>query len=111
MSGSRSYHIEERDGAVYIDVHAVPGSRREGVVGVHGGALKVAVRAKAEKGRANAALVDVISRVAGASASAVEIVSGRSSRRKRVRIEGATAAAVRARVEAALGEAALGEAG
>ena len=104
MSGCPTYNIEERNGAVYIDVHAVPGSKREGVIGVHGDALKVAVRARPEKGKANAALVALLARVAGAKRSAVEVVSGHSSRRKRVRIEGATAAELRARIDAALDE-------
>jgi uncharacterized protein (TIGR00251 family) len=103
LSGSLACQIEERDGAVYIDVHVVPGSKREGVVGIHGGALKIAVRARPQKGKANAALIEVISRVAGVKRSAVEVVSGHSSRRKRVRIDGATAHEVSARVEAALG--------
>ncbi len=91
-----------------MDIHVVPGSKREGVVGVHGGALKVAVRARPEKGKANAALIEVISRVAGVKRSAVEVVSGHSSRRKRVRIYGVTAHEVFARVEAALGGASGG---
>ena len=104
MSGG-AYRIEGRDGAVFIDIHAVPGSKREGVVGVHGGALKVAVRARAEKGKANAALVEVVSRVAGVGRSDVEVVAGHSSRRKRVVVRGVTVAELRARVESALGEA------
>lgn len=102
MSGSPAFNIQERDGAVFVDVHAVPASKREGVVGVHGDALKVAVRARPEKGKANAALVEVMSRVAGVRRSGVEIVSGHSSRRKRVRIEGVSAADFRARVDVAL---------
>ena len=98
-----AYGIVERDGAVFIDVHAVPGSRNKGVVGVHGDALKVAVHARAREGKANAALVEALARVAGVRRSAVDVVSGHASRRKRVRIEGVTAAEVRARVKAALG--------
>ncbi len=103
MSRASTYNIKERDGAVYIDVHAVPGSKREGVIGVHGDALKVAVRARPEKGKANAALLAVLARVAGVRRSGVEVISGHSSRRKRVRIEGVTADEVRTRIEAALG--------
>ncbi|MHC4252465.1 MAG: DUF167 domain-containing protein [Planctomycetota bacterium] len=95
---AESYRVDERGGAVVVDVHAVPGSKRGRIAGVHGGALKVHVPAPAEKGRANAALVELMAGAAGVARSAVEIVSGRSSRRKRVRIEGVTAAALRARI-------------
>lgn len=91
-------HLDEREGAVVFTVHAVPGSKREGVLGMHGDALKVAVRAKAEKGRANAALVKVLAKACGLPRSAVEVVAGHTSRRKRVRIEGVTAAGLRARL-------------
>lgn len=94
--------FRERDGAVLLDVHAVPGSKREGIAGVHGGALKVRVRAAPEKGKANAALVKVIAKAAGVKHSAVEVVSGHASRRKRVRIAGLTAKDLRARLEAML---------
>ena len=94
--------LDERDGAVFLHVHAVPGSRREGVLGIRmfpeGGALRVAVRARAERGKANAALVKVMAKAAGVAPSSVEIVSGGTSRRKRVKIEGVTAADLRARI-------------
>ncbi len=102
MSGPGELRLAERDGAVFLDLHAVPGSRREGVAGVHGGALKVTVRAPAEKGRANAALVRVIAGALGVAPSGVEVVSGHTSRRKRVRVEGVTAADLRARLVSAL---------
>ena len=102
MSGAPAYRIEGRDGAVFVNIHVVPGSKREGVVGVHGDALKVAVRARPEKGKANASLVEVFSRVVDVRRSAVEIVSGHSSRRKRVKIDGPASDEVRARIDAAL---------
>lgn len=105
MSAPSACRIAERDGVVFLNVHVVPGSKREGVIGVHGDALKVAVRARPQKGKANAALLAVLVDVVGARRSAVEVVAGHASRRKRVRIEGATAAGVRARVEAALARA------
>ena len=61
-------------------------ARRETVVGEHGGALKVAVRAPAEAGRANRAVVDLLARTFEVPTSAVEIISGLTSRTKRVRI-------------------------
>lgn len=102
MSGEGEFGVDESDGRVLLDVHAVPGSKREGVAGVHGGALKVMVRAAAEKGKANAALVKVIARAAGVAPSSVAVVSGRTSRRKRVRVAGVSAADLVARIQIAL---------
>ncbi len=103
MSGPGELRLAEREGAVFMEVHAVPRSKREGIVGTHGGALKVTVRAPAEKGKANAALVKVIAGALGVAPSSVEVVSGHTSRRKRVRVEGVTAADLRARLVSALG--------
>ena len=101
MSGEDEIGIDDSDGRVLLYVHAVPGSKREGVAGVHGGALKVMVRAAAEKGKANAALVKVIAGALRVAPSSVEVVSGHTSRRKRVRVEGVTAADLRARLRTA----------
>jgi hypothetical protein len=92
--------LDERDGAVYLDVRVAPGSRREGILGTSEGALRVAVRAAPERGKANRALVGVLARAAGVRSSAVEIVSGRASRRKRVRIPGLAASELRERIGA-----------
>ena len=84
-----------RDGDAWIlPVYVQPGARRERVVGVHGDAIKVAVSAPPEKGRANTALRALLARELGVRPSAVAIVSGRTGRRKEVRIEGLSADAV-----------------
>ena len=76
------------DGSVVLRVHARPGAQRTGVVGLHGGALKVKVAAPAEGGRANAALVRFVAADLGLRREDVELVSGATSRRKRLRITG-----------------------
>lgn len=95
--------MREEEGAVTFEVHAVAGAHREGVVDVHGGAVRIAVRAAPEKGRANEAVREVLARFAGVRKSAVAFVSGETSRTKRVRIEGVTAEMIRRRLLAAMG--------
>ena len=56
----------------------------------------VAVTAPPVDGEANRAVVDALSRAVGVARSQVEIVRGDGSRRKTVRIRGATRAAVEA---------------
>ena len=74
-----------------------PGARRTAIVGVHGGALKVAVNAPPEKGKANDALLALLADALGLPAHGVSLVSGAASPNKVVVVELA-AEAVRARL-------------
>jgi len=85
--------------ACIIDVHLQPGAKREGVIGRHGDAWKIAVRARAKEGEANEALCRLLAELFGLARRDVEIVSGHRQRRKRVRLQ-ADAEAVRMRLEA-----------
>ncbi len=69
-------------------IHVTPRSRRPGVGGRHGDALRVAVSAPALAGRANAACVEALARAFGVSRSRVEVDPGSRHRRKRVHIQG-----------------------
>jgi uncharacterized protein (TIGR00251 family) len=87
------------DDAVEIAVHAQAGAGRTHVVGRHGDALKVRVAAPPEQGRANDALVKLLAESFGVAPSAVELVSGQSSRQKRFRVSGVDTAAMAQRVD------------
>lgn len=69
-----------------MDVFVQPRAVREGVVGTHGDALKLKVRAPARDGRANAAVRDMLARILDIPTSRIELTSGHSSRNKRFRI-------------------------
>lgn len=73
---------------LYIRVHVAPGARREGVFGVHGKALKVAVRAAAQKGKANQAVEGLLASILCLPASQVRVVSGHHGRNKKVFVPG-----------------------
>lgn len=83
-----SYQVDAR-GDVLISLHVQPGAAHSGIVGLHGDALKVKVAAAPERGRANAAVARLLAGELGVRPSDVEVVSGHSSRRKRVRVRGA----------------------
>ena len=53
-----------------------PGARRNGIMGIHAGALKVAVTQAAEKGKANQAVADVLCDALGLRPSQIELRSG-----------------------------------
>jgi uncharacterized protein (TIGR00251 family) len=73
---------EHADGCV-LPVRAQPGARKSGVVGEHAGALKVAVTAPPEGGRANEALAELLRDVLRLKRSQVALLSGETSRDKR----------------------------
>ena len=73
---------------VDIAVVAQPGARREGVLGMRGEALRIAVTAPPEKGKANEAIRAVLAEALGCRLSQVALISGATSRQKRFRIEG-----------------------
>ncbi len=77
-----------------LDVVVHPGARRDGVVGWQGSALKVCVRAAPERGRANRAVEELLAAALGVPTSDVAVVSGATSRTKRVRVVGVGASAV-----------------
>jgi uncharacterized protein len=69
-----------------LAIKVVPGASRTEVAGVLGDRLKVRVAAPPEGGKANRALVEVLSRWLGVRD--VEIVAGHSSAEKVVRVSG-----------------------
>jgi uncharacterized protein (TIGR00251 family) len=73
---------------VVFAVRAHPQAKRNAITGTHAGAIKVAVTAAADKGKANEAIVDVLSQALGIARSQVAIVSGATSRTKKVIIAG-----------------------
>ncbi len=85
-------------GGVLLDVRVVPRAGRAGLAGTRGGALLVRLNAPPVEGAANAELVEVISRLLGVPRRAVTIVAGERGRQKRVRVEGVTVDAARARL-------------
>ncbi len=71
-----------------LPVHAQPGARKAGVVGVHGQSLKLAVRERPVDGRANKALVEALRDAIGVKRSQVELIAGETSRDKKFLIRG-----------------------
>jgi uncharacterized protein (TIGR00251 family) len=79
-------------------VHAQPGAKQAALRGLHGDAVKIAVKEAAQDGKANAAIAAFVAKELGLSKSSVEVASGHTSRSKRLFIRGA-AADIRRRIE------------
>jgi uncharacterized protein (TIGR00251 family) len=85
-----------------LPVRAQPGARKTSVLGEQAGALKVAVTAPPEDGRANKALAEALREALGLKRSQVELVSGETSRDKRFLIRGLGRAVLQSRIGALL---------
>jgi len=79
------------DGSVILTLHIQPGAKKTEITGLHGEALKIRLAAPPVDGKANAALIAFLAKACGVSKSSVELVSGDTSRAKRVRVSGADA--------------------
>jgi uncharacterized protein (TIGR00251 family) len=89
---------QTRDG-VRLTVRVAPKASRSRVLGLADGALKVAVAAPPEDGKANAALIETLAEALGVPRRDVVLASGAASRRKLVDVAGDPARLL-ARVEA-----------
>ena len=69
-----------------LDLVIQPKASKNELVGVHDGRLKVRITAPPVDGKANDALRKFLSKIFGISKSNVILISGASSRRKRVRL-------------------------
>jgi uncharacterized protein (TIGR00251 family) len=78
---------EHAEGSIVV-VRAQPGARGNGITGEVGGALKIAVTAPPDKGKANQAIIEVLRDTLGLKGSQIELLSGFTSRQKRFLIRG-----------------------
>ncbi len=92
--------VSEGKGGCIFRVRVLPRSRRDEVTGLHGDALKIRLTAPPVRGKANRALREFLADKLGVSTSDVEILTGHTSRQKRVRVMGVSADAVYALLSA-----------
>jgi uncharacterized protein (TIGR00251 family) len=72
--------------SMVLALHVQPGAKRTAVVGLHGDRLKIAIATPPADGKANAALLEFLADRLHIARSALELVSGTSSREKRVAV-------------------------
>ncbi len=94
--------LKERSGGIVLAVKAQPGARRNAIVGTHAGALKVAVSAAPENGKATAAIIELLADSLGLPRSNIQLLSGASSRQKQFLIGGVELNELEKKVLAAL---------
>lgn len=87
------FPLQKSGDSLLLDLWVVPGASRTEVKGIYDGALRVRVASPPTGGQANRAIVRLLAKRLGCG---VDIVSGVTSRRKRVRIDCDNMAAVAA---------------
>ena len=87
--------IKDTSGAITFTVRVIPRSSRSEIVGEYEGAVKVRLNSPPVDGTANAELIKLFAKKLGVAKSAVEIVSGETSKTKRLRVTGITAGQLR----------------
>jgi len=87
------------DGTI-LPVRAHPGARRNEIRGVQDGMLKVSVTQAPEKGKANKAVIELLSKQLGLKRSQIELLSGETSHQKRFLMRGIEPAELARQIEA-----------
>jgi uncharacterized protein (TIGR00251 family) len=78
------------DAPARVGLRVSPGAARSEVVGRHGKVWKVRIAARAERGRANDALVEFLAETLGVPRRSVVLVAGAGGRDKVVEVAGMT---------------------
>ena len=92
MSALPAYFVVRGDD-LEIRVKAVPGAKRDAIVGALGDRLKIRVAQPPEGGRANEAIRALLAHALGVSERDIELVQGHANPQKSFRVRAASAQA------------------
>jgi uncharacterized protein (TIGR00251 family) len=95
--------LEVHPQGVILPVRAHAGARHNAIEGEREGMLRVSVAAAPEKGKANKAIVDLLSKTLGVTKSSIDLVAGETSAKKRFLVTGVTVDELAARISSCLG--------
>ena len=90
--------IDDRPAGATFDVKIHPRAKKNAITGEVGDALKVSLTAPPVEGRANEACIAFLAEFLKVPRASVTIAAGQSSRNKRIRVAGLTAAELRRRL-------------
>jgi uncharacterized protein len=96
--------LEDHAGGTILPVRAHAGARRNGIRGEQAGSLQVSVTQAPEKGKANKAIVAVLSDELSLRKSQFELLAGETSPNKRFLVRDVAKADLTARLQRALAE-------
>lgn len=90
-----TYTRDTTDGCT-LSIRLHPGAKKNAIIGLHDGALKLSLNAPPVDGKANEALVAFIAEQIDVPRAKIALVAGATSRSKTLRITGKSAAEVAA---------------
>ncbi|MEW6202072.1 MAG: DUF167 domain-containing protein [bacterium] len=76
------------DGGWAFYIHVVPGASANRVSGMRGSALKIRIASPPKGGRANRECINFLSEILGVKKNQIQIVSGETSRHKKILVSG-----------------------
>ena len=80
----------QKEDYLYLKIYVQPGASKSSVSGEHDGYLKIRISSPPVEGKANEALVEFLSDALKVRKSRIEISEGLKSRKKLLKISGAT---------------------
>lgn len=83
--------ITDSKSGVIIQVHATPRASKTQIQGLHGDALKIRLQAPPVDGKANETLIEFLAETLGIPQRQITLLSGQTSRQKRLSLQGITA--------------------
>jgi uncharacterized protein len=87
--------LEQHARGIVLPVRAHAGARQNAVLGERQNALRIAVTAAPEKGKANRAIIELLSSTLGVAKSTIELIAGETSPQKRFLLVGASEESIR----------------
>jgi uncharacterized protein len=91
--------MNETTDGIDLYVRAVPRASKNGIQGIHDGALKVRLTTAPVDGKANQALIKFMSKTLKISKAQIELKQGETSRRKTLHLTGMTKEQLRERLQ------------
>lgn len=88
------WYTRDASGNIVFTLHVQPGAKKTEIAGLHGEALKIRLAAPPVDGKANACLTAFLAKQLDVSRAQVALISGATSRQKRLRISGASDEAI-----------------
>lgn len=80
-------YIRKAEGGITVSIKVQPNASKKRVVGKHADQIKIAVTVAPERGKANKAVIKVLSQWLDVNISDIQIISGETSRDKKVFIK------------------------
>jgi uncharacterized protein len=96
--------VSAHPGGTVLPVLAHPGARRNAILGERAGALRVAVTAAPERGKANDAIQKLLAETLDLKPGWISLISGATSRQKKFLLDGIEPDEIKQRLAALLAE-------